>query len=872
MSDLSRVEQLLRNALGEDIYNVTPQSRVEVLLAELNETIENMVVDDPEAIRRIVETWLEEHPEVVESILEDELDEKEDKLVKTYTVLMDSVVKTANGDGISHPYATWPNVAINERYSYRVVFDGSTYETSVAICVNKDTETWKGISFIGNVRLYGDGLGAIEDFDGMSSMPFCLYYNSALDPGLFIITETEGDHSVKIERLSYSKPKLPNTLIWGDDEAPIRKQYINSSYMSVSVGRNRLEKRASMAFGFANECDKEFSYALGYGNKVDGIYAVGIGTKNTSSGSNSTAIGYKTQATGPVSYAEGFGAQATAQDTHAEGRDTVASGQGAHAEGRDTVASGYISHAEGSGSVASGYISHAEGIGTKSTNNGSHAEGGITEANGVASHAEGQKTIANGWGQHVQGLLNIADDENKYAHIVGNGDINTGERSNAHTLDWNGNAWYAGNIHAAGGAMKLGTGVDEVALSANQLKSLLGGDDIRNLLNGSGISSKTYTPLFGGEFTVTTSAQSGYSNPVAIVTAESPSFPRNKKYRVTINGQEHELPGRRWQNVEYAQGVHSDYIYLGAIGVEKTTAAHVMGDANVAFCIRANAGANQLVISTNVSGTYTILIELIEENYVKLPNELIHGTPQPIISVEDRDNPNYSLCGLNTMSSYGSIAIGDNNVVSGEYSTVLGYTSLASARGAKVLGEYNQATGMYSCAIGSMSVSSGDSSVAIGYECTASGRLAVASGTQTTASGEGSHAEGSGTIASGTASHAEGQETTSSSYMSHSEGFNTVASGGCSHAEGLGTIANHGSQHVFGDYNVADASTAAPHAHGKYVEIVGNGSSKTQRSNARTLDWSGNESLAGGITLGMGTADEVTLTAAQLKQLLALLS
>lgn len=42
MSDLSRVEQLLRNALGEDIYEVTPQSRIEALLVELNDLIEGM--------------------------------------------------------------------------------------------------------------------------------------------------------------------------------------------------------------------------------------------------------------------------------------------------------------------------------------------------------------------------------------------------------------------------------------------------------------------------------------------------------------------------------------------------------------------------------------------------------------------------------------------------------------------------------------------------------------------------------------------------------------------------------------------------------------------------------------------------------------
>lgn len=62
MSDLSRVEQLLRNALGEDIYEVTPQSRVEVLLVELNELIEGMGGSvSPEDIATAVAAYLDEH-------------------------------------------------------------------------------------------------------------------------------------------------------------------------------------------------------------------------------------------------------------------------------------------------------------------------------------------------------------------------------------------------------------------------------------------------------------------------------------------------------------------------------------------------------------------------------------------------------------------------------------------------------------------------------------------------------------------------------------------------------------------------------------------------------------------------------------------
>ena len=48
-----------------------------------------------------------------------------------------------------------------------------------------------------------------------------------------------------------------------------------------------------------------------------------------------------------------------------------------------------------------------------------------------------------------------SDAEGKYAHIVGNG---TGEndRSNAHTLDWEGNAWFAGDVYVGGSSQDEG--------------------------------------------------------------------------------------------------------------------------------------------------------------------------------------------------------------------------------------------------------------------------------------------------------------------------------------------------------------------------------------------------------------------------------
>lgn len=80
---------------------------------------------------------------------------------------------------------------------------------------------------------------------------------------------------------------------------------------------------------------------------------------------------------------------------------------------------------------------------------GSSAIGVGVEASGDSSHAEGNNTKASSKYQHVQGKYNIEDTANKYAHIVGNG-TGDAKRSNAHTLDWQGNAWYSGKLSQEG--------------------------------------------------------------------------------------------------------------------------------------------------------------------------------------------------------------------------------------------------------------------------------------------------------------------------------------------------------------------------------------------------------------------------------------
>lgn len=148
---------------------------------------------------------------------------------------------------------------------------------------------------------------------------------------------------------------------------------------------------------------------------------------------------------GEKSIIEGRRTSASGICSHAEGQDTIANGAHSHAEGISTTANKLGSHAEGISTTANGVYSHSEGSTTIANGDQSHAEGYGATANGNNSHAEGYETIATGNNSHVEGQFNIEDINNTYAHIIGNGSSGI-TRSNAYTLDWDGNGWYAGKL------------------------------------------------------------------------------------------------------------------------------------------------------------------------------------------------------------------------------------------------------------------------------------------------------------------------------------------------------------------------------------------------------------------------------------------
>ena len=254
--------------------------------------------------------------------------------------------------------------------------------------------------------------------------------------------------------------------------------------------------------GSGTEALGVYSHVEGYKNTVDttgqGAHAEGGG--NIASANYSHAEGFLNEASGVHAHVEGSVNSATGQYSHAEGGTltwtiplngdansviyTLIEGQRPLVYEKNRVIGGRVSKTStitisspriidatisdgwltsitvdktldastaisgncmlALGTVAYGSGSHSEGGNTYAKGTYSHAEGRMTSALSTSSHAEGYYTIANGNYQHVQGQFNIQDTNGTYAHIVGNG--TSSARSNAHTLDWSGNGWYAGKL------------------------------------------------------------------------------------------------------------------------------------------------------------------------------------------------------------------------------------------------------------------------------------------------------------------------------------------------------------------------------------------------------------------------------------------
>jgi hypothetical protein len=232
------------------------------------------------------------------------------------------------------------------------------------------------------------------------------------------------------------------------------------------------EGRQNISYGQYSHTEGRKNQA-GHGGHAEGFQTHAKGMWSHAEGEETTSIGKD-------SHAEGCRTQAIEVGAHSEGNNTTAMGLGAHAEGNDTYAIGIGAHAEGQTTQAEGDQAHAEGYMSRAESY-SHAEGIQTYANSGGNHAEGVGSVAKGYGQHAQGRYNVIDEEGKYAHVVGNGwadSDGTEHRNNIHTLDWDGNVWFAGNITVGESQNKVLTTADLSSLGELKYTVVNGKDEL----------------------------------------------------------------------------------------------------------------------------------------------------------------------------------------------------------------------------------------------------------------------------------------------------------------------------------------------------------------------------------------------------------
>ena len=285
-----------------------------------------------------------------------------------------------------------------------------------------------------------------------------------------------------------------------------------------------------------------------------GVRSVALGDGVRAEGAYSVALGYVSSAGGDMSCAIA-GGKALGSHSFAVGMETFAREMSSYALGDFTEANGMNSYALGSNAVTNGLCSYALGH--------------YAKANDFCSYALGNHTIANGTSQFVLGKYNIEDIQNKYAYIFGNGNEYEETRSNAYTLDWKGNGWYAGKVSING----TPTEVNDLTTKEYVDNAILNAE-----INSEGISVdlSNYAPKNSPSFTnsISLNRGAGYigTNSVAIngIATKENSFALNGK----ANGNGSVALGG--DNVE-ARGDHSLASGIGSIAVGKGSCAFING-------------------------------------------------------------------------------------------------------------------------------------------------------------------------------------------------------------------------------------------------------------------------------------------------------
>lgn len=270
----------------------------------------------------------------------------------------------------------------------------------------------------------------------------------------------------------------------------------------------------------------------------------------------------------------------------------------------------------GCANYSESYFGSQDGCGGTLTGKYGRTSGAYNVARGYACEARGRYTIADGSHGNVSGRpqetfgqFNVPDDTQKYMAIGGNGTDNE-HRSNAYMLDYDGNAYFSGNVKIGGTPTNDNDAATKAYVDAHSGNSKQGDWNQNDTMAADYIKNRP--GAYMGDETIydgtpTTAPLASGSNRVML----SPAFTltAGNRYKVTFDGVSYEI-------VAQDKTAETNAIILGEI-----TSDNKRDFTNYPFCIYQMGQLAALF--TETAGTYTLKVESLGTVVVPLDSRFM---------------------------------------------------------------------------------------------------------------------------------------------------------------------------------------------------------------------------------------------------------
>lgn len=490
-------------------------------------------------------------------------------------------------------------------------------------------------------------------------------------------------------------------------------------------------------------------------------------------------------------------------------------------------ATGIYSHAENYQTSALGNKSHAEGDNTRAIGNRSHVEGYLTESKGECSHAEGKKDISEEtpFFQRNRTLKLYTDSNKNYIYLNKSNQQDSFNLSGGELFKYNNIIYKIIFYNTNGSYFKTSPNfLDNVELPTSYNEAIsIEIEPVTEIGTAIGVSSHhegTNNCAYGDN------SHAGGNGCQAI---GNNSFTHGKNL---IASSDNQIVFGQYNN--YSE---NDIFQIGCGSDVYKGRRNALSVSNDGVTTVSSIKTQNITVSDRLISSNNIIIGNSTTNYITSASKgLIIG---------DRGNNKITNDGQSGYTTY--LVIGESNEVSG--------------RGFIIVGDNNNASRTYSnnsICVGLWNTICDSQSIAVGFNCTAYGNATVAFGGGGIILDIGSK-DATSLLQLYESTYSQQNDSIHVAFAKQSmvTGKNNLALGLQSMSNGQGNVAKNDQEFVVGSFNDYSSDT-------NNLFVVGNGTSHTSRSNAFTVDNSGNSSFSGKINCkgidAEGTCKMGTLT------------